>query len=260
MKVVSCVLFALLALLLLQPQVSNAAPAAQQNSGQLFLPSVQVEPSADQMAALAAKTSKTQGIHISQLGSPTWKPVDFHLFSAPVGPGFSEAIATLQSLLPPPNHELHPQLTIGPGDPHQPPYDTELAAGVASQGFREAVHFTQAEFTGENGIFAAWMNVPAPGTIGSSPDFASGPIIDNDLFPIHVSSVSIHNGKEFGPFEADVIALDGVDGHSHFPQFAIDSFEFYPGTKINGSYRQVLDMIDRTGNGWRIEIHVTVTP
>ena len=149
---------------------------------------------------------------------------------------------------------------IIPGIAHQPPYDTELAEGVANAGFREAVRFSQEEFSGGNGVIFVMMVVPAPGTTGSSPDFASGPIIANSLFPIHISSLNTHNGKEFGPFPFDVPAIEGFDGHSHFPFFSIDAFEFYPGTKIRGSYRYEIDMIDSTGNGWHMQVHFAVAP
>ncbi|MCB0246149.1 MAG: hypothetical protein KDI12_22230, partial [Anaerolineae bacterium] len=36
-------------------------------------------------AAASAAPPPTQGVHIRPIGHPTWAPVDFHLFSAPVG-------------------------------------------------------------------------------------------------------------------------------------------------------------------------------
>jgi hypothetical protein len=212
----------------------------------------------------------TQGVHLKPIGNPTWQPVDFHLFSAPIGTGetgFAELFATLQTLMPSPNHQLHPQLGIGPGAPHPPPYDAELAAGVAGAGFHEGVRFSQTEFTEGQGVILAWMNVPAPGTTGSSPDFAAGPIIPNSLFPIQVTVISIHNGKEFGPFTATVPPLDSsldppfaVDGHSHFPFFNADSAEFYPGEKLNGNYKYEIEMLDQSGNGWQIKTNLVVAP
>jgi hypothetical protein len=55
-----------------------------------------------------------------------------HLFSAPIGTaasGYAEFGETLAALLPPPNHRPHPDLGIGPGDPHSPP----LRPGVAKR-------------------------------------------------------------------------------------------------------------------------------
>jgi hypothetical protein len=222
--------------------------------------------------ALSASPPPAQGVRLTPIGNPTWKPVDFHLFSAPIGTaatGFTEFLETLQALLPPPNHAVHPDLGIGPGAPHVPPYDSELATGVANEGFHEGVRFKQSEFSNGEGVILAWMNVPAPGTTGSSPDFASGPIIPNSLFPIHFSGRTLHNGKVFSEFSSDVPPLDtnldppfDVDGHSHFPLFFAESAEFAPtGTaNLRGSYQFEFQLIDQAGNGWRITAHFTVAP
>ena len=44
--------------------------------------------------------------------------------------GFAEFLQTEEALLPPPNHRFCAELGIGPGAPHPPPYDQELANGV----------------------------------------------------------------------------------------------------------------------------------
>ena len=221
---------------------------------------------------VSAGAPATQGVRITPIGNPTWKPVDFHLFSAPVGTpetGFAEFTATALALLPPPNHQFHPALGVGPGAPHVPPYDSELANGVAALGLHEGVRFNTAEFSNGIGVFLAWMNVPAPGTTGSSPDFASGPIIPNRLFPIHVSSTDLHNGRKFSDVAAfDVPPLDqsldppfNVDGHSHFPMFLADVADFGPaGAKLPGSYEYRTVMTDQSGNGWFIRAHFAVGP
>ena len=216
-------------------------------------------------AAAASPPQPTLGLYITRVGSPTWKPVDFHLFSAPVGTadcGYVEFGETMAALLPPPNHVWHDDLGIGPGAPHTG-YDTEMAAGVAANDYRETVRFRPPEFRKGMGIWTAWMNVPDPGTTGSSPDFTLGPIIPNSLFPIHVTATSTRNGAPYSNvFEGDVPALDeyldppfDVDGHSHFPFFLADNADFGPpGTQVNGSYRWDVTMRDSGGNGWDIEV------
>ena len=147
-----------------------------------------------------ATAPSTQGVKITPIGSPTWKPVDFHLFSAPVGTaesGYVEFNETMQALLPPPNHVWIDGLGVGPGAAHQPPYTSELAAGVAAQGYHQGVQFSTSEFSNGMGVWVVWMNVPAPGGTGSSPDFDSGPIIPNSLFPIHQEGNDYHNGSVF---------------------------------------------------------------
>ncbi len=220
----------------------------------------------------ATAASAAHGVHIFPIGHPTWRPMDFHLFSALIGTadsGYTEFGETQQAILPPPNHLPHPDLGIGPGAPHQPPYDQEFANGLASLGFHQGVRFTRAEFSEGMGVWVVWMVVPAPGTTGSSPDFPSGPVIPNSLFPIHVKAITNHLGKPFNPYTAefDVPPLDqslnppfSVDGHSHFPIFIADNLDFGPASvKIRGSYNFKITMVDAAGNGWLIKAHFTVT-
>lgn len=213
----------------------------------------------------------TQGVWMTPIGNPIWKPVDFHLFSALIGTaatGYDEFNQTSQALLPPPNHVLIPGLGVGPGAPHQPPYNTELAAGVANLRYHQGVRFNSTEFSNGMGVWLAWMNVPAPGTIGSSPDFTRGPIIPNNLFPIHVLGTSTRNSKAFNPFLGDfnVPPLSpplpfNVGGHSHFPVFMADNADFGPpSANLNGSYVFHIRMVDQSGNGWQVKARFAVAP
>lgn len=221
--------------------------------------------------APAQGPAQAPGVFAVPIGHPTWKPVDFHLFAAPIGTaasGYAEFGQTMEALLPPPYHVVHPNLGVGPGSPHLGPYTTELAHGVADLGFRQSVLFHRYEFSYGSGVWLVWMNVPMPGTIGSSPDFAKGSIIPNALFPIHVYGADWHNGKPFSVLaEFDVPPLDdslappfNVDGHSHFPVFIADNADFGPpGAKLPGIYEYRIVMIDRLGNGWRIEAVFAMT-
>jgi hypothetical protein len=218
----------------------------------------------------AAEPPPTVGVRVEPVGDPTWRPVDVHLFSAPVGTaesGYAEFAETMQALLPPPLHEPNPDLGIGPGTAHQPPYDNELAAGIAAQGYREGVRFPRTDFSDGSGVWAVWMNVPRSTATGSSPDFGSGPIIPNSVFPIHVEAFSTHNGQRFSELAAfDVPPLDAdvgfeVDGHSHFPIFLADNADFGPvGSKLAGSYRWMVTMTDSTGAGWVVTVHFAIAP
>jgi hypothetical protein len=171
------------------------------------------------------------------------------------------------ALLPEPNHRFHPDLGAGPGAPHRPPYNRELRDGVAALGFHEDSPFTLSEFSNGNGVWLAWMNVPRPGTRGSSPDFKSGPIIPNELFPIHVSGFATHRGTRFDTLaDFEIPKLDGalnppfhVDGHSHFPIFIADNADFGPaGVDPVGGYTWHLELVDQHGDGWQIETRFVV--
>jgi len=213
----------------------------------------------------------TRGVHLKRIGHPTWAPVDFHVFSAPIGTaasGYAEFGETMAAILPPPNHLPHPDLGIGPGAPHSPPYTSEIADNLALLGYHQGTHFQTDEFSNGMGVWLVWMNIPTPETTGSSPDFTSGPIISNSLFPIHIQGQTFRNNKLYNPYLAsfDVPALDGnlnppfdVDGHSHFPVFTADNADFGPpGTKIPGNYVFRISLIDSTGNGWEIVANFTV--
>jgi hypothetical protein len=183
--------------------------------------------------------------------------------------GFAEFLENALAILPPPNHQPHPALGVGPGAPHPPPYDTEMGEGIANLGLHQGVQFNSDEFSNGMGVLLSWMIVPSPGTTGSSPDFASGPIIPHSLFPIQVRGKAYHNTQEFDPWLAffDVAALDQidppflVDGHSHIPMFSVTNADFGPpGSKLNGSYTYQISMIDASGNGWQIDAHFAVGP
>jgi hypothetical protein len=233
---------------------------------------------------LRAGPPPDQGVRIVPIGKPIWKPVDFHLFAAPIGTaadGYAEFTTVAVSLLPPPKHKFNPILLVGPGVPHPPPYDSELANGVANLGFHEGVHFRSSEFSEGIGVWLAWMNVPMPGVAGSSPDSINSPfhppIIPNTLFPILLRGVSYLNNKVFDPVLAaagdggpvPIPPLDGnidpsfagLDGHSHFPIFNADNADFGPpGAKPNGSYEYRYTMLDQSGNGWSISAHFSIGP
>jgi hypothetical protein len=197
------------------------------------------------------------------LGHPIWKPVDFHMFAAPIGTessGYVEFNQTMQMLLPPPDHVWDPALGIGPGAAHVGNYSYELRDSVRALRLRERQMYMQSEFTQGQGVFLVWMNVPSPGTNGSSPDFGRGPIIPNALFPIHVTGTDYRNGRTFSVLaDFEVPPLDanlgkryaGLDGHSHFPIFIADNADFGPtGTPQGGSYSYVVTMLDKSGQGW----------
>ena len=126
--------------------------------------------------------------------------------------------------------------------PHNPPYNHEMGDGVSAMGYHQGVRFSRAEFSQGMGVWTTWMNVPNPGTTGSSPDFSSGPIIPNSLFPIHVLGTSTTTAQT-SPFGGNhVPTLDGsltppfsVDGHSHFPFLVADNADFGPPARSCGA-------------------------
>jgi hypothetical protein len=226
------------------------------------------------VAAMAPAVASAAGnVQVRPIGDPVWKPTDLNVFTAPIGTaasGYAEFGATQAAILPAPYHVPHPDLGMGPGQPHRRPYNHELRRGLHVVGPDARGRFTVDDFSAGNGIWLAFMVVPArTGTApeGSSPDFASGPIIPNSLFPIDVTGSSERDGVAFSTLAAfSVPALDAsldppfaVDGHSHFPIFIADNIDFGPaGTDPAGRYEWTITLLDRTGSGWEATVRFTV--
>ncbi len=224
----------------------------------------------DTDAAAAHGRESKDFLVLERIRHPIWKPVDFQMFTAKIGSfesGFAEFGAVTEALLPPPKHvPALPAFGTGPGSPHGPPYGRELAKSVAANGFVDRHIFGPAAFSAktENGVYLVFMIVPRPGTNGRSPDFRSGPIIPNAVFPITIKGVAFRNGEVFDPFlapESELPPLDekvaprfaGMDGHSHIPIFLADNQLLGPpNTPEYGWYRYLITLKDRDGNGWRI--------
>jgi hypothetical protein len=231
------------------------------------------EPTAPRSSTVSkpAKTKLADGVFITPIGDPIWKPIDAHIISFPMGTvddGYAEFGESIAAMLPPPNHSTHAGLGVSPGAPHSD-YTHELADGITANGFDEGVHFTPEQFGDGMGVGLVWMVVPDPGETGTSPDFASGAVIPNSLFPIHVVGDADHVNKDWDPYIGtfDVPALDGaldpdwasMDGHSHFPMFIADEKYWAPaGSHLPGQYVYSITMTDTEGNGWLIEAKFTI--
>jgi hypothetical protein len=229
--------------------------------------------------ALAAPEDRERededGVTLLRLGKPCFEPVDFHLFTAPTD-NLVELSTGPNGILPEPNHKFHPQLGVGPGAPHDPPYDREFKEGLKRLGIRDKDRFSVAEFSFPNAVFFTFMVVAEDREgcpRGSSPDYAEGPIIPNQLFPfvpdpspvLFSRSTGFLNGRVFDPaFIVDVPRLDRVnppflvDGHSHIPIFLFEAKEFGPGGPVEGRYRLHSMLMDQAGNGWDINKKFTV--
>jgi hypothetical protein len=219
---------------------------------------------------IALPTCAQPGITVTPVGSPTWTPTDFHIFSNDLSTAdpVTDFFNTISSLLPPPNHQPHPDLGIGPGSPHGPPYDTELSDGMVANNYMDSQLFGPADFDGQpNGVYFVFMNIPSPGAVGSSPDFAAGPIIPNSLFPISVAAPFFHEGVEVAVDAFAVPPLDNnlnppfnVDGFSHFPLFFGWNSSFLAGTPLTGNFEWRVSMRDQQVNGYDIIAPFNVVP
>jgi hypothetical protein len=200
-------------------------------------------------------------IGLTEVGNAIWKPTDFQLFTAPAAP-FPEAFfATLDKMLP----------LEGPGaavyTPHGPPYDTELSTNAAAAGFVSQQVFPESAIKqNPNGVYFMIMLLPDPGVVGSSRDFASGPIIPNSLFPMSTKAEMWLNGVSvetlqdgvFNPRAGDL----PFDGASHrAPSQAV----WWPWANDANAgptgYHEIRWSIrDNQGNGWDMVAPFQVVP
>jgi hypothetical protein len=222
-------------------------------------------------SAASARASSPPAVRIDKIGEPSWKPTDVVVFAGRIGspPGFADYLPTVLATLP--QHAFHPELGVGPDpdQPHGPPYRHELDRGVEAAGYDTGRCFTPDQFSAGTGVFAAWMVVPRGRRhVGSSPDFARGPIIPNSLFPIVTDGIAYRDDEAFDPVLIDEFPLPpldevdppfDVDGHSHFPFFIVTNADFAPpGTELVGRYVYDMTMIDDTGVGWSINVTFAV--
>ncbi|MFO0555899.1 MAG: hypothetical protein U0271_46405 [Polyangiaceae bacterium] len=203
-----------------------------------------------------------------KMGSPLWEPADYHQFSVTVGSQFENFGDVIAAVLPPPNHQNHPNLGVGPGAPHAGPYDVELATTIAALGYEEHSTWPFADGALPKAILSVWMMVPSAGApTGSSPDFASGPIIPNTIFPIHVQVDAYADGVmlqgysyafNVPPLDASLDPPFNVDGHSHFPMFDAGAFDGLP--SIPGTLETHIVMTDAAGDGWTLTTTSNAVP
>lgn len=215
------------------------------------------------LVALAAAAAQAAPLSISltQVGSPTWKPGDFQLFTAPASPFPNAFLDTLDEMLP----------LEGPGvatyTPHPGPYNTELSTNRAAAGFVNQQVFQQSAITFDpNGVYFMYMMLPDPGVTGSSRDFASGPIIPNSLFPITSNAQMWLDGNQVETLQDNLLlnVRNGdlpYQGQSHR---APSQVVWYPWADSNagplGSHELRMSLRDNQGNGWNISAPFTVVP
>ena len=219
-------------------------------------------------------------VKLVRLGKPTWKPVDFHLFAKEL-PAFDDNLlvnlqdSLLDILGGEGDHTGHEMLFIGPGNPHDSPYDKEFEDGLDELGIPDQKRFSRSQINGQNALFFTFMvvamqkdRVPK----GSSPDFIAGSIIPNEIYPIISRSTLFRYGKPFDSGSLDVSVKDeagdlffpGTDGQSHFPFFGINNENFCSlaappcGPFTKGRYKQHRVLLDQQGNGWELIVKFKV--
>lgn len=198
----------------------------------------------------------TLALTLETIGDPMWSLHDFVLFTA------SLLEESDQCLL------LGPHVEDGyawlPGDPHDPPYTSELTLAVDRCGYRmDVASFTEAEFQAGNGVFLGFVAVAKSGSVpGSSPDFSSGDVIYADRFPFVVDgnvrreqiiTDGDHDAQISGPNELGLF----VNGLSHVPVLMKTGLDRMPaGATSPGDYTWEVLILDafQGGSGYSLTI------
>ena len=147
-------------------------------------------------------TPSRGAVTVTTVGTPVYQVVDSHLYAAPTD--------SFPSLFP--NH--FPTRIV-----HGPPYDQEYSDGLTLTGYPQKEVYNVAEFTDPSAVHLGYVLVPnSTAPPGSTFDYASGPIIPNDIFPITIQGDVYLNGAlyEQNAFNISLPAQAGFDGRSHF--------------------------------------------
>jgi hypothetical protein len=202
-----------------------------------------------------------------ELKAPTWRLAGAFMTVAPLGSpatGTAAYFEWLDELLSP-NHEPM-EGVYGPGVPHARPYDDELFQLLTVAGGSARQSFTADEFGGLNGVALFLSAVPnASAPHGSSADFASGPILPNELFPFYVDGDLYRDGVLYdGAFDglfpgynAFSPAID-KDGPSHLLLPFAENSSYVPDIEAAGSYVFRIKIVDTSDAGWILDVPFTV--
>ena len=201
------------------------------------------------------------GVTLTKVGSPIWRPADFQMFTAPAEPFPDAFFDTLDSLLP----------LEGPGvatyTPHAGPYATELSTNAAAAGLVNRTIFPRNAITlNPNGVYLAMMWLPDPGIVGSSRDFASGPVIPNSLFPFTTHSDIFRNGAKVENLQDGTLNIRAGDmgfvGASHRApsQVVWHPWADDPTAGAIGNYEIRWALRDVQDHGWDIQAGFRVIP
>ena len=200
----------------------------------------------------------------TKIGAPSWEPTGVTAIAGQVGSTTPDIFLAFLNSVVSPNHAFDDNdFIIGPAIAHAGPYDDEVGSLAKAKGFTPKQTFRASEFTAPGGIVILLNLVPSAGApIGSSFDFASGPIIPNALFPIAVDGDLFRNGELYDAFfDSSYAGYLGMtppilkDGPSHLPWFFGENSGFGPpDVPATGKYEFKLKITDNTGAGWLVQM------
>jgi len=204
---------------------------------------------------------------LDRVGSPLWKPVGLVQSVAVIGTWFDNyaAYLALGECLLSPNHSYdNVNGGFGPGQAHAAPYDSEIIDAASGCGLVQGAAFAEGDFFSAEGggVVLSLLLVPEEGGLtGSTPDYATGPVISDGLFPLTVDGAVFKDGElvddDFDEPYASLSSRGGTeDGFSHVPlSWACSPDSFEPvGESYVGAYGWLVARRDANGDGWDVRV------
>jgi hypothetical protein len=152
-----------------------------------------------------------------------------------------------------------------PGTVHAPPYATEVADRLPSQGWDSGNVFRVAHWTSGRLLSFAGVIVPnASAPTGTTADYASGPYIPKDV-QLSVDAdvllgATVVDPDFDGPYPRLVDLMPGttVDGWSHMTLTFGEGAPWVPGVAGNYTFHLHVYETANPGNGWIVDLPFTV--
>jgi len=208
------------------------------------------------------------GCAMTSTSVPLWHPVDAIIFPASLAAG--EDYRPLVEAILAPNHARYDDVGVfGPGTPHGPPYEDELYGMALQHHLQAGQNYLHSMFAspGTSLIFMLVIAAVPGGAYGRSTDFASGSIIPNDWFPMHVEAQFIGPPILDPVYDRTIPGYDGFspplggDGPSHFVlAFRTNAAFATDGAPGLGAYDLEVVISDAFGVSWDIHMTFTVYP
>lgn len=205
-----------------------------------------------------------RGVRCTRHGDPRWTASDVHLFAAEQG-----SVEVVMNVLT--RHayyvDRYGNRVIGsdPAQPHGPPYQGEIAAGLAAAGYEASNVFPRRAFAPPRAVHVLYLIAPTErAPHGRTADFADGPYWPESWEPLWIDGDLLHEGVSvdsewdlyfpaFENFRSEI----GGDGYSHMFGSWYTNSDYFPAAV--GEYELQFHLIDGTFNGWDLLIPFSIT-
>lgn len=225
------------------------------DSSRLPVPGVAISRGEGSAGGCRGGQDEELAVQVEPIGAPTWEPRGFVQTSIRAPNGLEAPLTELLA----PGH-LFADGALYWGEAHDPPYDAELGSSMRRARCTSGQTFTVDEFSAPSAWVLLFVLVPTAGASeGTSPDFLLGPILGDEVYPIASTGDLTRDGELFDPdFDGQWAGMEDLgvpfSGFSHQIIMNYSNADAGPpGTDPPGHYVFELELLDDTGNGWRIE-------